>query len=149
MRNSKEGLAHQDLTELSFDLVVPQEYIDANRHMNNARYLTAYEDARAAYFLEASGMTMEEAGREWRIMSVVYDLNMKFSGQLFEGDSVHVYTAAEPQRSFIRFHQRMARDGENVNQFNCRICLIDETGKLIRTIPPHIKSLFDKINSEK
>lgn len=149
MRNKSEVLRNPGLVELPFCFTVSPEYIDANMHMNNASYLRAYEDARSAYFLEASGMTMEKAGVEWGIMSVLTDLRMQFKRPLLEGDRATVYTSAEPTGPVINFYQRIEKDDIIINMFNGRIGLIDVIGaKLIWRMPPHVREVFDRLNSQ-
>lgn len=134
-----------NLVETQFSVTIPAEYIDANGHMNNAEYLRVFQDARSAYFLEASGMTMAQAGPKWGLRSFIPDLSMKFMGQLFENDQIDVYTSAEPSKAFINFFQRIIKDGKDVSSLRCRICLVDERGRPVR-LPDHVRDIFDKLN---
>ncbi len=134
-----------DLTEISGSMVIPHEFIDANGHVNNASYLIIYERARADYFLKASGMTMEEARAVLGIRSFIVELGLHFKKPILEGEQVEIFTAAEIVKHHIEFSQRITKDGADVSDFNCKICIVDDNG-MPQRLPDRIKDIISQAN---
>src|SRR3989344_7206545 len=141
MRIEDKEPRRSDLTEISSSMVIPHEFIDANGHVNNASYLIIYETARADYFLKASGMTMEEAGIKWGIRSFIVELSLRFKKPMLEGEQVEIFTAAEIVRHRIEFSQRITKNGADVSDFNCKICVVDDNGRP-QKLPDRIKNII-------
>lgn len=138
---TRETLQKQpDLYEFTNCIIIGSEFIDHNEHVNNAKYLTIYEKQRDLY--------MEVFGGQFMPRMFMVDFSGNFKQQLFEGNHVTVFTSAQIEKAHIQFKQRMVRDGVEMADFQCVVCVVDKNGKPTR-LPNIIKERISQANLTK
>lgn len=138
-------LTSGNLFEYAGEVIIGDEAIDVNGHVNNAYYQKIYEQQRGLY-VATHVVSVEEMIERFNLRPFMIDFGGRFRQQLFRDDLVIVHTAAEDKLSHIRFTQRMTRESIEASNFWCTIYMINEAGKPTR-VPDEIREKINQINS--
>lgn len=146
---SKEILPSVAGPEFTSEVIIRKKWIDRNKHVNNARYLDVYEQARAAYIEEVCRVSVEDLEKKYGLRPMLAGpFNGTFSGQLFLNEHVAVFTAAESASRHIRFSQRIVRTGQANNEFHCTVYLVDSSNA-IRRIPGELRECITQARPQR
>lgn len=88
-------------------VVIGPEYIDRNRHVNNAAYQAIYQQQRDLWFEDNKVMVPKVTGFKPIVFSGAY------ARQVYEGDEVEVETLGETLGQGMKFLQTMSRNGDS------------------------------------
>ena len=136
---SREILSKVESPEFSYEVIVADEWIDRNNHVNNARYFDIYERARGDYMETVCGVNVADFEAEYGLRAMVAGpFNGTFGGQLFPTEHLTVFSAAESSSRHIRFSQRIPRSGQPDNEFHCTVYLVD-SNNAIKRIPDSLR----------
>jgi YbgC/YbaW family acyl-CoA thioester hydrolase len=93
-------------TTFEYKFIVTNELTDEYGHVNNARYLDLYEDARWN-ILEVSGLGADMLKTN-RIGPVILEVNVRFSRELLLGEEITIITSSRRKNDLIfYFDQQM------------------------------------------
>lgn len=82
-------MKNDEITQFSYELSVPAEAVDQNRHVNNVMYVQWMQDAAVKHFDFLGGTSiMQEVCASW----FVREHNIKYLNPAFEGDILTVTT---------------------------------------------------------
>ena len=108
-----------------FNCSVSSDLLDSYGHMNNARYLELYEDARWDV-LAQSGM-----GRQFLIESktgpIILEINIRFRHELTDGEQITIETNSRRKSNRLFYFDQIMRNeaGEVCNQATFTTTLFD------------------------
>jgi acyl-CoA thioester hydrolase len=123
-------------------LVVPEDAIDGNGHVNNVTYVQWMQDVAVAHFRSVGGVdVMERAGGTW----VVRSHQIEYLRPAYRGDRIEVRTWVVDYgrvRSHRRYEFVRQADGETLSRGETEWVFVDaETGRP-RSIPQGIRDVF-------
>lgn len=78
-----------------YDLTILEQHLDTFGHVNNAVYLTLYEEARWD-FITKNGLGLKQI-MESKIGPVLLDLNLTFKSELNNREKVKIVSVARPE----------------------------------------------------
>lgn len=78
-----------------YDLTILEQHLDTFGHVNNAVYLTLYEEARWD-FITKNGLGLKQI-LETKIGPVLLDLNLTFKSELNNREKVTIVSQARPE----------------------------------------------------
>ncbi len=87
--------------KFSYEFTVDQGLLDEYGHVNNARYLNLYEEARWD-ILEKSGYGQEMV-RKSRKGPVILEVNVRFSKELLPGQRIRIETSSR-RKNYLIFY---------------------------------------------
>jgi acyl-CoA thioester hydrolase len=88
-----------EIKKFEYKFIVTNELTDEYGHVNNARYLDLYEDARWN-ILEISGLGSEMINTN-RIGPVILEANVRFSRELLPGEEITIITSSRRKNDLI------------------------------------------------
>jgi YbgC/YbaW family acyl-CoA thioester hydrolase len=92
--------------KFEYKFIVNKEMTDEYGHVNNARYLDLYEDARWN-ILEISGLGADMLKAN-RIGPVILEVNVRFRRELLPGDEITIITTSRRKNDLVfYFDQQM------------------------------------------
>ena len=92
--------------KFEYKFIVDKEMTDEYGHVNNARYLDLYEDARWN-ILEISGLGADMLKAN-RIGPVILEVNVRFRRELLPGDEITIITTSRRKNDLVfYFDQQM------------------------------------------
>lgn len=133
------------LFEVTGEVVIGDEAIDRNGHVNNAYYQTIYEEQRGLY-VTTCVMPLEEMEESLKAHPFMVDFGGRFRKQVFSGNHITVHTAAQDELRYIKFLQYMAREGSITGHFWCTIYMIGENGRARLRVPDEIRDKINQVN---
>jgi acyl-CoA thioester hydrolase len=123
-----------------FDIKVPPEVVDGNRHVNNVAYVQWMQDAAVRHSAVAGCTAMTQAlGATW----VVRTHRIEYLSPAFAGDAVTILTWIanfRKVRSLRRYKCIRAADGTVLAQGETDWVFVDATTGRPRAIPDEIKN---------
>jgi thioesterase III len=117
----------------SYDFTVDQELLDEYGHVNNARYLDLYEEARWD-ILNKSGYGQEMVKKSKK-GPVILEVNVRFKSELLPGQKIRIETTSRRRNETIfYFDQVMINDeGKEASRAVFTCALFDlEKRKMIK-----------------
>jgi acyl-CoA thioester hydrolase len=78
-----------------YELTILEHHLDTFGHVNNAVYLTLYEEARWD-FITKNGLGLKQI-QESKIGPVLLDLNLTFKSELNNRDKIKIVSQARPE----------------------------------------------------
>jgi len=89
-----------------YSFVVTEDLLDGYHHVNNARYLDLYENARW-HILEQSGLGREMVNKN-KVGPVIIEVNVRFSRELLPGEEIKIITSSRRKNELVfYFDQQM------------------------------------------
>lgn len=127
-----------------YDLTILENHLDTFGHVNNANYLTLYEEARWD-FITKNNLGLKEI-LETKIGPVLLDLNLTFKAELKNRDKIKIVSQAraEMRNKFVMLlDQKMIKeDGKIASTLTLSVGLMDlNARKLISPTPEWLKAL--------
>lgn len=92
----------------SYEFIVTEDLLDGYGHVNNAKYLKLYEDARWK-ILEQSGLG-EEVVRKSHTGPVILEVTVRFSNELRAGQKIIIETNSRRKGSKLFYFDQLMRD---------------------------------------
>lgn len=128
-------------TPFTYKFKVDDSLTDDYGHVNNARYLDLYEDARWQ-ILENSGLG-EDVVRKNMVGPVILEVTVRFSRELLPGEEITIYTSSRRKNDIIfYFDQEMINsEGKIASKATFTAALFDlKRRKMIRPDDQWIKA---------
>ena len=91
--------------KFSYEFTVDQDLLDEYGHVNNAKYLNLYEEARWD-ILDQSGYGQEMV-RKSRKGPVILEVNVRFSRELLPGQRIRIETSSRRKNEKIFFFDQV------------------------------------------
>ena len=99
--------------QFEYKFIVDKELTDEYGHVNNARYLDLYEDARWN-ILEQSGLGADMVKTN-RIGPVILEVTVKFRRELLPGEEITIITSSRRKNELLfYFDQQMVNSKEEI-----------------------------------
>ena len=92
----------------SYEFIVTEDLLDGYGHVNNAKYLKLYEDARWK-ILEQSNFG-EEVVRKNHTGPVILEVTVRFSNELTAGQKIIIETRSRRKGSRLFYFDQVMRD---------------------------------------
>ncbi len=125
-----------------FEIVVPAEALDRNRHVNNVAYVQWMQDAAIQHSTAAGCTRMTEAiGATW----VARMHHIEYLSPAFAGDAITVLTWVadfRKVRSLRRYRFIRAADQKVIAQGETDWVFVDAASGRPRAVPAEIRDLF-------
>lgn len=119
-----------------YQLTILEQHLDTFGHVNNAVYLTLYEQARWD-FITHNGLGLKQI-MESKIGPVLLDLNLTFKSELNNRDKIKIISQARPEmrNKFVMvLDQKILKENERVaSTLTLSVGLMDLTQR--KLIPP-------------
>ncbi|MDO8620838.1 MAG: thioesterase family protein [Candidatus Levybacteria bacterium] len=138
--------ARHDLFEYVGEVAIGKEGIDDNNHLNYKRYLPIYERQRDL-FMATCGIDSKALRKDLGLRIVMESDSSKFIKEVIEGDRIKICTSAEIAGARLQFRQRMIRDGTEVSNSQCILCVKNVSG--VTRLPDVIKNKINHVNLTK
>lgn len=124
-------------------MVVSPLLADGYGHVNNAAYLTLFEQQRARY-IECAGFTLDVLEQVYRLRAFLTYGEIKYMRQVFPGDLIMVHTSAHvgEGRENIIFNQEIYRQRKITSQFDCIVGLVNSRDRSVR-VPENIAGMIN------
>jgi len=131
-----------------FDLIVPAEVVDGNRHVNNVAYVQWMQDAALQHSAATGCTAMTEAlGATW----VARMHRIEYLSPAFAGEAITVLTWVadfRKVRSLRRYRFIRGADQRVLAEGETDWVLIDVATSRPRAIPPELANLFELVPDE-
>lgn len=89
-----------------YNFIVTDDLLDGYHHVNNARYLDLYENARW-HILEQCGLGREMVGKN-KVGPVIIEVTVRFSRELLPGEEIKIITTSRRKNELVfYFDQQM------------------------------------------
>ncbi len=128
-----------------YSIVVPEEVVDRNRHVNNVTYVQWMQDAAMQHSAATGCTRMTEAiGATW----VARMHRIEYLSPAFAGDSISVLTWVADfrrVRSLRRYRFVRAADHKVLAEGETDWVLVDASTGRPRAIPPELANLFELV----
>lgn len=127
-----------------YDLTILEHHLDTFGHVNNAVYLTLYEEARWD-FITKNGLGIKEIFAS-KIGPVLLDLNLTFKSELNNREKIKIVSQARPEmrnRYVMVLDQKILKEnGKVASTITLSVGLMDlELRKLISPTADWLKAL--------
>jgi YbgC/YbaW family acyl-CoA thioester hydrolase len=125
-----------------YHFVVSDDLLDGYNHVNNARYLELYENARWD-ILEKSGLGRDSI-RINKIGPVIIEVTIRFSRELLPGENIRIITSSRRKNELVfYFDQQMINSkGEIASKAVFTTSLFDlEKRKMIKADEKWLKAM--------
>jgi len=118
-------------------------HLDFYQHVNNARYLEFFEEARWEYLLPLKKSKVLEK-RNWITIVVRAEVSYKKPLELFDDIEIHT-SIDEIGRKSMTFHQKIYKNGEKTisAKADIKFVVYDTVQKKSLTINDEIKTIFE------
>jgi acyl-CoA thioester hydrolase len=95
----------------TYPLIIKETYLDSFGHVNNAVYLTLFEEARWD-ILNKTGYGLKKI-KETGLGPTILEINIKFTKELLPGDQVVIESQSLGVEKYVmKLSQKMIRNGE-------------------------------------
>ncbi len=133
--------------EFACKVNIEKEWIDENGHVNHARHLTIYEEARKAYLETECQVRIEDFEKKYGLRPIVVGpFYGNFGQELLSNESITVFTAVESASRYLQFSQRIVKNGQAKNKFNCKVYFVDKDN-VFRRVPDELRSKITQAKS--
>jgi YbgC/YbaW family acyl-CoA thioester hydrolase len=127
-----------------YELTILEKDLDTFGHVNNANYLTLYEEARWD-FITKNNLGLKEI-LATKIGPVLLDLNLTFKAELKNRETIKIISQARPEmrnKFVMLLDQKMLKaDGKVASTLTLAVGLMDlNARKLISPTPEWMKAL--------
>lgn len=127
-----------------YEKQILEQHLDTFGHVNNAMYLSIYEEARWD-FITRNNLGLKEI-LETKVGPVLLDLNLTFKAELKNRDKIKIVSQARPElrnKFVMLLDQKMIKeDGKVASTLTISVGLMDLDGrKLISPTIPWLKAL--------
>ena len=116
-----------------YNFTVDQELLDDYGHVNNARYLDLYEEARWD-ILNKSGYGQEMVKKS-RKGPVILEVNVRFKSELLPGQKIRIETSSRRRNNKIFYFDQVMinEDGKEVSKavFTCALFDLEKRKMII------------------
>lgn len=119
------------------DIIVSETWLDSFGHVNNARYLEIYEQARWNW-LTANGIDLGHI-RRTGIGPVILEVNLRFRRELLPREQVRIGSWCESYRKkilIIRQEMRLADSDELASEITLTAGMMDMKARKLINPPP-------------
>ena len=131
------------MTTPSYRLQIKEQHLDTFGHVNNAVYLTLYEEARWE-IIQSRGFGLEKILSE-KIGPVILEVNVKFKRELKLREWITIESSASPgpdERIMLMSQKMIKEDGKIASEAVFSIGMFDlKERKLIRPTPEWLKAV--------
>jgi YbgC/YbaW family acyl-CoA thioester hydrolase len=93
-----------------YKFTISDSLTDEYGHVNNARYLDLYEDARWK-ILESSGLG-EDVIKTNKIGPVILEVTVRFSRELLPGDEITIHTSSRRKNDLIFYFDQVMKNSK-------------------------------------
>jgi acyl-CoA thioester hydrolase len=134
-------MSFMDSKIFSYPFRIKESYLDTFGHMNNAHYLTLFEEARWD-LMNASGYSISKI-RESGLGPTILEVKVRYMKELRLGDEVTIQTQLQSyQRKIGKIEQKMLRGEELccVGEFTIALFSL-EARKLVAPTPEWLQAL--------
>lgn len=127
-----------------YDMTILEQHLDTFGHVNNAQYLTIYEEARWD-FITSNGLGLKQI-MESKIGPVLLDLNLTFKSELNNREKIKIVSQARPEmrnKYVMVLDQKILKEnGKIASTLTLSVGLMDlNLRKLISPTPEWLKAL--------
>lgn len=127
-----------------YDMTILEQHLDTFGHVNNAVYLTIYEEARWD-FITSNGLGLKQI-METKIGPVLLDLNLTFKSELNNREKIKIVSQARPEmrnKYVMVLDQKILKEnGKVASTLTLSVGLMDlSLRKLISPTPEWLKAL--------
>lgn len=127
-----------------YEKIILEQYLDTYGHVNNAAYLTIYEEARWD-FITKNGLGLKQIS-ETKIGPILLDLTLVFKSELGNRDKIKIISEARPilrNKYIMLLDQKMVKEnGKIASTLSIGVGLMDlNQRKLIPPTPEWLKAL--------
>ena len=127
-----------------YELTILEHHLDTFGHVNNANYLSLYEEARWD-FITKNNLGLREI-LETKIGPVLLDLQLTFKSELKNREKIKIISQARPEmrnKFVMLLDQKMIKeDGKTASTLTISVGLMDlNARKLISPTPEWLKAL--------
>jgi len=118
-------------------------HLDFYQHVNNARYLEFFEEARWEYLLPLKKTEVLEK-RNWITIVVRVEVSYKKPLELFDDIEIHTFIN-EIGRKSMNFHQKIYKNGEKTVSAlaNIKFVVFDTIAQKSLSINEEIQTIFE------
>lgn len=130
--------------QYEYDLTILEQHLDTFGHVNNAVYLTLYEEARWD-FITKNGLGLKQI-IESQVGPVLLDLNLTFKSELNNREKIKIISVARPEmrnKYVMLLDQKIIKEsGKVASTLTISVGLMDlKERKLIAPTPAWLKAL--------